>query len=149
VHHDVIRFCNAELLEENYFHAVLEATKSLADKIRGLSGLTSDGGELVDAAFGLAGGLPRVAINSLTTDTEKSEHKGLMNIMKGIFGAFRNTTAHEAKIKWTVEEDDALDIPPCSRSFTGSWTRRSRCRAPVRSASNLVVREGAKSTRTG
>jgi hypothetical protein len=29
VHHDVIRFCNAELLEENYFHAVLEATKSL------------------------------------------------------------------------------------------------------------------------
>jgi len=34
VHPDVLRFCRAELLQDNYFHAVFEATKSVADKIR-------------------------------------------------------------------------------------------------------------------
>ena len=32
VHPDVLRFCRAELLQQNYFHAVLEASKSVADK---------------------------------------------------------------------------------------------------------------------
>lgn len=41
VHPDVLRYCREELLVDNYFHAVFEATKSVADKIRGLSGLTS------------------------------------------------------------------------------------------------------------
>jgi hypothetical protein len=46
VHSDVLVFCRAELLQENYFHAVLEATKSVAEKIRAKTGLTSDAGEL-------------------------------------------------------------------------------------------------------
>jgi hypothetical protein len=33
-HPDILRFCRAELLQDNYFHAVFEATKSVADKIR-------------------------------------------------------------------------------------------------------------------
>jgi len=37
VHPDVLAFCRAELLQKNYFHAVFEATKSVADKIRGRS----------------------------------------------------------------------------------------------------------------
>ena len=32
VHEDVLRFCRAELVEDNYFHAVLEAAKSIAAK---------------------------------------------------------------------------------------------------------------------
>jgi hypothetical protein len=43
VHSDVLRACRAELLQENYFHVVLEATKSIAQKLRERSGLTSDG----------------------------------------------------------------------------------------------------------
>lgn len=39
VHADVLHYCRAELLHENYFHAVLETVKSIAAKIRGLSGL--------------------------------------------------------------------------------------------------------------
>ena len=42
VHPDVLRFCRAELVADNYFHAVLEATKSIADKIRSKTGLTDD-----------------------------------------------------------------------------------------------------------
>src|SRR5205823_6357531 len=34
VHTDVLRFCREELLADNYFHAVLEAVKSVAEKIR-------------------------------------------------------------------------------------------------------------------
>ena len=33
-----------------------------------------------------------------------------MNLIKGLFGAFRNTTAHAPKIHWQITEQDALDI---------------------------------------
>jgi uncharacterized protein (TIGR02391 family) len=33
-----------------------------------------------------------------------------MNLLKGLFGTFRNTTAHAPKITWDIEEQDALDI---------------------------------------
>ncbi len=33
-----------------------------------------------------------------------------MNLVKGLFGTFRNTTAHAPKIKWSIGEQDALDI---------------------------------------
>ncbi len=72
VHPDVLRFCREELLQDNYFHAVFEATKSVADKIRERSGLKGDGAQLVDDAFG--GNLPLLAFNSLQTPTERSEH---------------------------------------------------------------------------
>jgi len=111
VHPDVLRFCRAELLEENYFHAVLEATKSVADKLRVRSGLTADGAPLVDQALGGdETTLPLLAFNSLRTTTEWGEHRGLMNLMKGVFGAFRNPTAHAPKISWSIDEQDALDL---------------------------------------
>lgn len=108
VHPDVLTFCREELLKDNYFHAVFEATKSVADKLRTKSGLISDGAELVDTAFSIKN--PVLAINTLRTETEQSEHKGLANLLKGVFGTFRNVTAHAPKIHWTIEEQDALDL---------------------------------------
>ena len=110
VHPDVLKACRVELLQDNYFHAVLEATKSVAEKIRQRTQLGSDGHQLVDDAFGRSSGPPRLAFNSLRTDSERSEHLGLMNLMKGAFSAFRNPTAHEPKSRWVVSEDDALDL---------------------------------------
>lgn len=108
VHPDVIKFCKSELLQDNYFHSVFEATKSVADKIRELTGLTGDGAELIDVAFGINN--PILAINDLKSETEISEHKGFANLLKGFFGMFRNTTAHAPKITWVIEENDALDM---------------------------------------
>ena len=108
VHADVLRFCSAELVADNYFHAVLEATKSIADKLRAKSGLTEDGAKLVDAA--LCGSAPRVAINDLLTDSERSEHSGFANLVKGTFGMFRNPTAHEARVLWAMSKEDAEDL---------------------------------------
>lgn len=111
VHPDVLKFCRAELVADNYFHAVFEATKSIAEKLRQRTGLSSDGAQLVDEALAIGkAGHPRLAFNSLVTESEKSEHSGLLNLIKGLFGAFRNTTAHAPRIHWQVTEQDALDI---------------------------------------
>ncbi len=109
VHADVLRFCRTELVQRNYFHAVLEASKSVADKIRKLSGLANDGADLVQDAFGQHKG-PILAINSFQTATEQSEQRGFVNLLVGLFGTFRNPTAHEARIYWPIDEEDALDI---------------------------------------
>lgn len=111
VHQDVLKFCKAELLQANYFHAVLEATKSVASKVRSKSGLTCDGAELATLAFSLGKtGKPILAINQLITDTDISEQKGFMNLLIGLFGTFRNPVAHAEKIYWLISEQDALDI---------------------------------------
>jgi len=110
-HPDVLRFCRAELLTDNYFHAVLEATKSVADKIRQKSGNNRDGAVLVDEVFALRKNrVPILAFNSLCTETERSEHTGIMNLLKGMFGTFRNVTAHAPKVSWPMSVDDALDL---------------------------------------
>lgn len=107
-HPEIFKYCRAELLEDNYFHAVLEAIKGVADRIRSLSGLGSDGAELVSVAFSTKA--PLIAINNLTTETDKSEQKGFSNILIGLFGTARNPTAHAPKISWPMTEQDALDI---------------------------------------
>ena len=108
VHGDILQFCRAELVENNCFHAVLEASKSVAAKLRARTELTTDGAELVDAA--LAGPTPRLRINACRTDSERSEQRGFVNLVKGLFGVFRNPTAHEAKSEWPMSEEDALDL---------------------------------------
>ena len=108
VHGDVLSYCRAELLQQNYFHAVLEATKSVASKIRQRTQLVSDGAGLVDDAFG--GVNPVLKINSFVTDSEKGEQRGFVNLLKGLFGTFRNPTAHAARIEWPINEQDALDL---------------------------------------
>jgi uncharacterized protein (TIGR02391 family) len=111
VHSDILKFCRAELVQENYFHAVLEASKSVAQKIRDKSGFISDGAKLVDEAFGIGKkAYPTLAFNSLSSDSELSEHNGLMNLLKGFFGTFRNPTAHAPRIAWKLTEQDALDM---------------------------------------
>jgi uncharacterized protein (TIGR02391 family) len=109
VHADVLVFCKAELLQNNYFHAVFEAVKSIASKIRSMSGLTGDGADLVQQAFGLNGG-PVLAINALATDTDKGEQRGFTNLLVGLFGTIRNPLAHNPKVEWDMSEQDALDI---------------------------------------
>lgn len=109
VHLDVLSFCRAELLERNYFHAVLEACKSVAHKLRTLTGETGDGATLVDATCSRKSG-PRIAFNDLATEWEQSEQIGLATLMKGLFSTFRNPTAHAPKVLWATSRADALDM---------------------------------------
>jgi len=107
-HPEVVRFCQAEWVADDYFHAVLEAVKGVADRIRQNTGLTDDGAPLVDRAFG--GDQPMLAINGRKSKSERDEQSGFCNLLKGVFGMFRNPTAHEARINWHMEVADAEDL---------------------------------------
>ena len=105
IHPEVLKYCRVELLQDNYFHAVFEAAKGLAQRIRELSSIDNDGAALVDRVFSIE--RPILVINSLRTETEKSEHKGFALLLKGCFAAVRNPLAHEPKLFWKGEDDPA------------------------------------------
>lgn len=108
VHPDVISSCRTELVQQNSFHAVLEACKGVAGKLRSRANLKSDGSLLVDEALG--GDNPKLRINAFVSDSDKSEQRGFTNLVKGLFGVFRNPTAHTLRAEWPMSEEDALDL---------------------------------------
>jgi len=114
VHENVLKYCKEELLQDNYFHAVFEASKSLSDRIREMTSLTSDGYNLYETAFKIT--LPYLALNKLETSSEQNQQNGLRLMLCGITSMIRNVTAHEPKIKWIYSESDAVDIL-CTISF--------------------------------
>ena len=104
IHPEVLKYCEAELRGDNLFHAVFEATKGLAERIRDKSGIRdADGCSLVDKVFSIK--QPLLAFNTLRTETERSEHKGFASLLKGCFSALRNPLAHQPKILWKGEND--------------------------------------------
>ena len=110
VHAEVRKYCGAEYMEENYFHAVFEATKGLAERIREKTGLKIDGVNLVRQSFERPKtGFPRLAFNTLGNETERNEHDGLMDLLLGTFRLFRNPIAHTPKVKWQRDVEDAVD----------------------------------------
>ncbi len=106
IHSEVLRYCNAELMQDNYFHAVFEACKGLYQRIRDKSGIDKDGAALINDVFAID--KPILAFNSLRTETEKTEHKGFAELLRGCYSAVRSPRAHEPRIMWS-SEDDAAD----------------------------------------
>jgi uncharacterized protein (TIGR02391 family) len=129
VHPDVLAFCRAELLQQNYFHAVLEACKSVSDKLRTLAGETGDGTKLVDVLC-FPAAAPRVRFNALATKWERSEQTGIATLMKGMFSTFRNPAAHAPKVAWATSRSDALDM----LTLASMLHRRRLDKADVRQA---------------
>ena len=95
-------------MQHNYFHAVFEASKGLAQRIRDKASVDGDGAKLVDSVFSVNG--PVLAFNTLQTEIEKSEHKGFTALLKGCFAGVRNPLAHEPKIMWHGEDDAADSV---------------------------------------
>lgn len=105
IHPEVWKYCTAELMADDYFHAVLEAAKGLSHRIREVSGVDGDGAKLVDQVF--LGERPLVRFNPLETESHRSEHRGFAALLKGCFAAIRNPLAHEPRIHWEGEENAA------------------------------------------
>jgi len=112
VHPEIVRYCEEEILRKSLFHAVFEATKGIAERLRQMSRSTLDGSDLVDHCFGTKSPPPVIRINDFITETDLSEHKGFANLLKGVFGTFRNPPAHtpRATVGWAIPEPDALDL---------------------------------------
>ena len=113
VHYEVRKYCKAEYMEENYFHAVVEAYKGLAERIRQQTGYTSDGLELMRQSFErpspIQGRYPKLAFNTLATVTEKNEHDGFWDLLSGCTRFFRNPMSHTPKVNWHRDVNDAVD----------------------------------------
>lgn len=108
-HPEILRFAAEEWLHKGYFHAVFEATKGLFERIRVLAGLSTDGHRLVDDALGIpSGGMPLIAVNKLATESDKTEHRGLMASLKGAYSMYRSPHGHAPRITRDIDEDDAL-----------------------------------------
>jgi len=106
-HQAVLLSCTAELLERNTFHALLEATKGLADRVRALTGFTIDGANLATQAF--LGDHPRLAINAMNSETDLGEQRGFGNVTIGVFGLYRNPVAHDPRLKRPVSDEELLE----------------------------------------
>lgn len=105
-HQDIFKYCQAELVDKNYFHAVFEACKGLFARIRQLSLVNTDGLPLVQYVFNH----PVLLINPYQSKQEIDEQKGFEAILEGLCNMFRNPEAHQPKIEWPIDEQDALEI---------------------------------------
>lgn len=95
IHPQILTCCRPEIVSQNLFHLTFEASKCLMETLRGISGLTTDGNSLVNQCFD--GNNPRIVINKLSTNDEKSEHKGLQSLLNAIVYLYRNPKAHTPK----------------------------------------------------
>lgn len=95
IHPQILAFCRPEIINEDLFHLIFEASKCLLEELRNLSGLTTDGNTLVNQCFD--GNNPLIVMNKLSTADEKSEHKGLQALLNAIVYLYRNPKAHHLK----------------------------------------------------
>ena len=107
IHHEVEKYCLKDYLRKDYYDAVFEAAKGLAQRVREITGLTTDGGTLFQKAFSKND--PYLFFNALQNDSEISEFVGLKELLESIFHLFRNPAAHTPKINWKTDEVKALD----------------------------------------
>ena len=104
LHPQVLKYCQPELDRGDYFHAVFEASKGLAQRIREASQSDLDGVKLVNEAFSEQ--KPLLAFNFLQIDTEKSEHRGLRDLLRGAVEMVRNPMAHTPQTLWEWQNED-------------------------------------------
>ena len=79
----------------NFSGSILAAVQLLGDVIRNKSGLDADGQSLVGQAFG--GSSPIIRLNSLRTESERDEQKGVELLLRGNYTGLRNPRSHDAK----------------------------------------------------
>jgi uncharacterized protein (TIGR02391 family) len=88
IHHEVKKYCIRDYLRKDYYDAVFEAAKGLAERVREITGLTTDGSALFQKAF--AKNDPYIFLNSLKTESEINEFLGLKELLESIFHLVRN-----------------------------------------------------------
>ncbi|MFD1440563.1 TIGR02391 family protein [Lacticaseibacillus hegangensis] len=104
----VTKYCTKELLHEDYFHAIFEASKGVLDRLRRLSGSSLDGTQLINNLFNLRAPILFIRGNRLSTQDEKDMYFAASSIFKTIVYMYRNPKAHKVKIYDETSLDDAV-----------------------------------------
>lgn len=108
IHDRVVHFCREDLLKEDFRTAVLEAAKGLADRIREMTGSGLDGAKLFEEA--LKKNDPMLYLNDLSDESKINEQNGFKELLCSIFHLVRNPMAHQPKVKWDMQRNEALDV---------------------------------------
>lgn len=106
-HAEVLKYCTQEFLVEDIFHGLHEATKSISERLRLMTGIAGDGAALFRAC--LAGTEPVIRINALENETDRSEQNGFLNLLVGLHGMWRNSTAHEVRLNSSLKESEVIN----------------------------------------
>lgn len=108
IHSEVYKYCVSDYLQKDYFDAINEAVKGCFDRVRKITGLTTDGCDLLNTAFSKNN--PYIYFNKQQTESEWNEHNGLKELMFSLYHIVRNPLSHTPKIQWNILEERALDI---------------------------------------
>ena len=108
IHDRVVHFCREDLLKDDFRTAVLESSKGLADRIREMTGSGLDGAKLFEEA--LKKNDPMLYLNDLSDESKINEQNGLKELLCSIFHLVRNPMAHQPKVKWDMQRNEALDV---------------------------------------
>ena len=110
LHPEVLRVCEVELANGDYFHAVEEAIKGLMSRISQLTGLDSDGVSLVEQVLAHKNRTPHLALNELNARSLRDVQDGFILRLKGLITMYRNPMAHELRISWSLSKMEAVTI---------------------------------------
>jgi len=92
-HSEIERVSGGLYRDGHYKQAALEAYIRVIEEVKRVSGIAEDGDSLMNKAFGIDKQTPVIQFNSLTTQAELDEQRGIMYLFKGIVG-LRNFKAH-------------------------------------------------------
>lgn len=96
-HAEIERVSGALYRDGHYKQAAFEAYIRVIDAVKARSGLYDDGDSLMNRAFGADKQTPVIQFNTLSTDEERDEQRGIMFLFKGIVG-LRNSKAHSNRL---------------------------------------------------
>jgi uncharacterized protein (TIGR02391 family) len=92
-HPEIERVSGQLFRDGHHKQAALEAYIRVIDEVKAKSGLGLDGDPLMNQAFGCDKQTPVIQFNSLQSDAERDEQKGILFLFKGVVG-LRNSKAH-------------------------------------------------------
>jgi len=96
-HPEIERVSGYLYQDGHYKQAALEAYIRVIDEVKTVSGLPDDGDSLMNKAFGADKQTPVIQFNSLSTEPERDEQRGIMYLFKGIV-QIRNSKAHSNRL---------------------------------------------------
>jgi len=96
--HSEIEVVSGHLYRGGHFkQAALEAYIRVIEQVKRVSGIPDDGDSLMNKAFGADKQVPIIQLNSLASESEKDEQRGIMYLFKGVVG-LRNSKAHSNRL---------------------------------------------------
>lgn len=83
--------------DSHYAEATFHAAKFVDRRVAKMAGLELTGAPLMQQAFTEKN--PKLAFNTLSSETERNEQKGYMSLFVGLVWAIRNPRGHESSIR--------------------------------------------------